>query len=114
MRAAAALLLMRPSSGTAAIEVSAVLSPMPLIVFKQPLGVAQLVTLTHELHHGVMSFAVSLAQGLQMSRDLRRGRSGCERLTSRQVSAWIMCLSWSRRAANSASCSRTASCGSTT
>ena len=30
----------------------------------------QLVTLTHELHHGVMSFAVSLAQGLQMSRDL--------------------------------------------
>jgi hypothetical protein len=67
-RAAAALLLMRPSSGTAAIEVSAVLSPMPLIVFK--LGVAQLVTLTHELHHGVMSFAVRLAHGLQVSRDL--------------------------------------------
>ena len=47
-RAAAALLLMRPSSGTAAIEVSAVLSPMPLIVFKSHLALPQLVTLMHE------------------------------------------------------------------
>src|SRR3954453_18170751 len=37
---------------------------------QEPLGVAQLVTLMHELHHSVMSFAISLAQGLQMSRDL--------------------------------------------
>ena len=77
---------------------------------QEPLGVVQLVTLTHELHHGVMSFAVSLAQGLQMSRDLV-SELWLRTVESRQVSAWIMCLSWSRRAANSTSCSRTASCG---
>ena len=51
MSAAAALLLMRPSSGT-------------------PLGMAQIVALVDEVLHDGMDFPLRLAQGFQMSSDL--------------------------------------------
>ena len=61
MRAAAALLLMRPSSGSCDRGERGLVADA-LDGLQEPLGVAQIVALPHEVLHGVMQFPVTLAK----------------------------------------------------